>query len=68
METATGRRAASLTLFLAGRGIARPEIAAIDVLNLARGMIDGALDADPADLTWRIARAILGYLGALSRV
>ena len=67
-EPATGRRAASLTLFLAGRGIARPEIAAIDVLNLARGMIDGALDADPADLTWRIARAILGYLGALSRV
>ena len=40
-----------------------PGVAALDILNLTRGMIDGALDAQPSDLVARISRAVWGYLG-----
>ena len=51
-----------LTQFLAGRGVRDPQIAAGDLQNLVRGMIDGALHAEPNDLTRRIVRAAMGYL------
>jgi hypothetical protein len=38
-------------------------VSAADLLNLARGMIDGALTARPADLNRRVCRAVMGYLG-----
>lgn len=50
--------------FLEARGVAEPEVAAADVLNLTRGMVDGALAADPVDLSRRVRRAVLGYLRA----
>lgn len=54
--------AAALADFLAGRGVADPQLAALDLLNMARGMIDGAAQAQSGDLTQRIVRAALGYL------
>ncbi len=52
-----------LTTFLRARGIADPAVAAGDLLNLTRGMVDGALTAAPDALTGRIVRAVVGYLG-----
>ena len=40
------------------------ETAALDLLNLTRGVIDGASGSDPADLTRRIVRAATGYLAS----
>ncbi len=49
---------------LEARGVADPDITALDLLNLTRGLVDGALTADPADLNRRVRRAVLGYLNA----
>lgn len=62
VEATTQGTAARLAAFLDQRGVTDPAIAALDLANMARGMIDGALGADPADLTRRIVRAALGYL------
>ncbi|WP_293905933.1 TetR/AcrR family transcriptional regulator [Phenylobacterium sp.] len=51
-----------LTQFLARHDVPDPQVAAGDLQNLVRGMVDGALHADPHDLTRRIARAAMGYL------
>lgn len=60
---AAARRAVDrLASFLADRNVSNPAEAAGDLLHLAQGMIDGALDAPPASLTRRITRAALGYL------
>jgi AcrR family transcriptional regulator len=61
-DAATRAAVDRLAAFLRARGIPDPDTAAADLLNLARGMIDGALDAAPADLSRRIVRAALGYL------
>lgn len=47
---------------LGTRGVAEARIAARDLLNMARGMIDGALADAPEDLTRRIVKAAMGYL------
>lgn len=51
-----------LARFLTQHGVPDPQVAARDLQNLVRGMIDGALHADPNDLTRRIVRAAMGYL------
>lgn len=56
--------ASDLAGFLKQRGVGDPETAALDLMNLTRGMIDGASGADPADLTRRIVRAATGYLAS----
>ena len=53
-----------LAAFLGARGVADPGVVAQDLFNLARGMIDGALDAEPSDLIRRVLRAVTGYLDA----
>ncbi|WP_394761788.1 TetR/AcrR family transcriptional regulator [Phenylobacterium sp.] len=63
-EAATAAALNRLTAFLETRGVWEPAVSAADLLNLARGMIDGALGDDPADLSRRVRRAILGYLAA----
>jgi AcrR family transcriptional regulator len=63
-DAATERASERLADFLAARGVPDPRIAAGDLLSLTRGMIDGALDAPPTDLTRRIVRAARGYLTA----
>lgn len=55
----TARR---LTALLAAHGVDNPQVAADDLLNLTRGMVDGALTASPEDLIRRVVRAVLGYL------
>jgi AcrR family transcriptional regulator len=62
-DAATQATAGRLAGFLAARGVAAAEVAARDMLHMTRGMIDGALPGRPADLTARITRAALGYLG-----
>lgn len=51
-----------LEQFLAARGAPDARTAARDLLNMARGMIDGGLDDAPDDLSRRIVRAAAGYL------
>jgi AcrR family transcriptional regulator len=67
-EAATRGTAARLAAFLAARtdlDLADPDEAAADLLHLARGLIDGALERGAVtDLAERVARAALGYLGA----
>jgi AcrR family transcriptional regulator len=67
-QAATRGTAARLSAFLAARPdleIADPDEAAADLLHLARGLIDGALERGAVtDLAGRVARAALGYLGA----
>lgn len=46
--------------------VAAPDVAALDLLALCRGMIDGALlrgETDVSDLQQRVMRAASGYLG-----
>ena len=62
-DAATRTTARRVAEFLASRGMADAEVAAGDLLHMTRGMIDGALPARRADLTARITRAALGYLG-----
>lgn len=61
---ATETAISQLRRFLEDRGVPDAATAARDSLNLARGMIDGALADEPADLTRRISRAVLGYLSS----
>lgn len=63
-ETAARTTASRLAGFLEQRGIGDPETAALDLLNLTRGMIDGAAGTEPADLTRRIVCAATGYLAS----
>jgi AcrR family transcriptional regulator len=66
VDAASARTAATLSRFIAQRHLGGDE-AACDILHLARGLIDGALDRGAVDgLEKRITWAILGYL-ALSR-
>lgn len=69
-QAATRGTADRLARFLAGRpdlDLADPNEAAADLLHLARGLIDGALERSAAsDLAGRVTRAALGYLGAAS--
>jgi AcrR family transcriptional regulator len=53
-----------LAVFLAERAIPRAQVAALDLRNLTRGMVDGAPTAEPLDLARRITRAAMGYLAA----
>ncbi len=53
-----------LATFLAQRGIPRAQVAALDLRNLTRGMVDGAPAAEPLDLARRITRAAIGYRAA----
>ncbi|HEX5378059.1 MAG TPA: helix-turn-helix domain-containing protein [Phenylobacterium sp.] len=65
-DAAGARTAATIARFLAERRLGGEE-AALDILHMARGLIDGALDRGAVEnLEQRLAWAILGYL-ALSR-
>jgi AcrR family transcriptional regulator len=65
-DAAGARTGATIARFLAQRHLGGDE-AAWDILHLARGLIDGALDRAAVDgLEKRLSWAILGYL-ALSR-
>lgn len=66
VDAAGARTGATVTRFLVDRRLGEEEAAA-DILNLSRGLIDGALERGAVDgLEKRLAWAILGYL-ALSR-
>jgi AcrR family transcriptional regulator len=63
-EAADRTTADRLAGFLAERAIPRAQVAALDLRNLTRGMVDGAPTAEPLDLARRITRAAMGYLAA----
>ena len=63
-EAADRTTANRLADFLAERAIPGAQVAALDLRNLTRGMVDGAPTAEPLDLARRITRAAMGYLAA----
>ena len=62
-EHAAASTAGQVETLLVAHGVRDPGVAALDLMNLTRGMIDGAAKTAPGDLARRIGRAARGYLG-----